>query len=225
MIKEKRSDDTPIYIGITGHRDLEIEQNIIENIKKILNQLENQYPKALMVLLTPLADGADRAAAKAVLEMNRANIKYSVILPMDEALYLKTFQNDKSVSEYNSLKRYALQCEQIPIEGGVDQSLYVNLGAYIALNTQILIAVWNGEEVMDLQNFKPGGTYHVIRMRLFGVEGSNKSEVGPIYWIKAKRRSSDWLAGGPSIVGPIFSALDGSDASNKKVLEYLSNKE
>lgn len=245
----------PIIVGITGHRDIDNEQELISHIKNILLEISGKYQASPILLLTPLAEGADRAAAKAVNELKKTdelNMDYVTLLPMREEEYIGTFLNKQSIDEYIDLKSQAVGCYKVPISGtlGIDKiqdieirhsKLYANMGAYIALNTQILIGAWNGAEEQTLTHcsnkdekrklnkdlyktcvsdgarcpnveIKHGGTYHIFRIRFFGVEDEyrgNESyltnrEFGPVYWIKTKRKSSDYLEEGQSVVGPTY---------------------
>ncbi len=248
-INSNQIDDykTPIFIGITGHRDIVEEEHIISLITKIIYEVKLKYAESPIILLTPLAEGADRAAAKAINKIRNESIKYSLILPMDEKEYLTTFTSEESIQEYDQLKKKAIGCLQVPllnpdiVQGTESKEekqakLFANMGAYIVLHTQILIAVWNGAEELERKeclfrrvnqlgigcaassgrcsyyNFKHGGTYHILRMRFFGIEDEYKGEssylakreFGPVYWIKAQRKSSDYVVGGEEMIGPIF---------------------
>ncbi len=217
----------PILVGITGHRDIQDEQGLTEHIKKILLDICKKYEASPILLLTPLAEGADRAAAKAVIGIKQTNVSrvaYLVVLPMDEEEYLGTFMDEESVSEYNSLKSQAAGCYKVPIRKSLDidsivsteerhSKLYANIGTYMALNTQILIAAWNGAEEPDQIAIKNGGTYYTLRARLLGFYddeygyGENclaNREFGPVYWIKTMRKSSAYLAEGTPVVGPLY---------------------
>lgn len=228
----------PILVGITGHRDIADEPKLLEDISAVFNTIAGKYPASPIVLLTPLGEGADRTAAKAVnsLRLTGMNIRYLTILPMAEGEYTKTFADASSVEEYFALKNQGMGCQQIPVPDSVcgdsdlsHEQLYANLGAYLAQHTQVLIAAWNGAEedagrkcscelgcLADGAScpqlpLKLGGTYHVLRMRFFGVEDDGRRgsylanrEFGPVYWIKSKRISSDYMAEGESIAGPAY---------------------
>ena len=58
-----------LILGITGHRDIPQEDvdKLKEKIKDIFNELKSKYPHTPFLLLTPLAEGADRIAAKAAI--------------------------------------------------------------------------------------------------------------------------------------------------------------
>ncbi len=105
----------PIILGITGHRDIKVEHicGLEEKISTIYKNLIEKYPNTPIVLLTPLADGADRIVAKVALQFEfKDNITVSVPLPMDENSYKDTFSKGlkynkitmvESIEEYNAL--------------------------------------------------------------------------------------------------------------------------
>ena len=108
----------PIILGVTGHRNIKQEDydNLKSSVMKIFDSLEEKYSSTPIILLTPLADGADRLVAKVALEEKYSNrIKIVIPLPFDEDIYKDTFgkgifkpDNDefikKSIQEYDDLK-------------------------------------------------------------------------------------------------------------------------
>ena len=93
----------PLVLGVTGHRD--IEKNDIpklkEKIEEIFDYIIEKYPTTPLILLSPLADGADRIIADVVFErFNNKNIIISVPLPFDEEIYKGTFA--KGLTEYKA---------------------------------------------------------------------------------------------------------------------------
>jgi len=105
----------PLVIGITGHRDIkEIHlDKLKERVTEIYKKLIRKYPATPLVLLSPLADGADRIVVDVALEKEfEKNIIVSIPLPMDEQNYKATFgkglkvveaNNEISISEYDKI--------------------------------------------------------------------------------------------------------------------------
>jgi len=84
----------PLIIGVTGHRDIaeEDKEKLEEKISDIFEYILYKYKNTPIILLTPLADGADRIVAKVALnEKFRDKITISVPLPFDEQTYQTTF--------------------------------------------------------------------------------------------------------------------------------------
>lgn len=99
-------------VGISGHRDLlpsQIETNLTI-LKAHLLKLKKAHPNGVL-LLTPLADGADRLAAKAAFELG---ISYDVILPMPKALYIEDFSKS-SKKEFDYYLSYAKNIQTIKL--------------------------------------------------------------------------------------------------------------
>ncbi len=133
----------PLVLGITGHRDIKKEHvcTLEESISTIYKCLIDKYPNTPIVLLTPLADGADRIVAKVAFQFEfKDKITVSVPLPMDETSYKDTFgkgleSNEttevESIDEYNALlkKVNKQENEYIPkkIPMLFNQELYENL--------------------------------------------------------------------------------------------------
>lgn len=153
-----------IKIGITGHRDL--EEKFIEEYKqqvlKKLNELKQKYHK--VILLSPLADGADRLI---VYEAIKLDIKYIAVLPMKEELYEDDF-DVASKLEFEKLLKNAECILTIPhIKPFVKDKQYELVGRYVSNNSDILFALWDGK-----QNGYIGGTSEIVKYHL-----KNKKEL------------------------------------------------
>src|SRR5271170_1986978 len=92
----------PLVIGVTGHRDLRAEDlvELKKKIRRILRTLKKRYPATPIILLSPLADGADRLAADVALEVGARLV---VPLPMPQHLYELDFQSPGSLAEFHRL--------------------------------------------------------------------------------------------------------------------------
>lgn len=182
-------------IGITGHRD--IAHKHIETLKtrarEIFDYLIDKYPSTPIVVLSPLADGADRIVAEVALETKyKERITLSVPLPMDEKNYKDTFgkglkylniSTEESVAEFDYLLKNIIEQknEYIPkiIPMLFDEEVYekANLenkrqirrkqysivGEYIAIHSNVLIAIYDESE-----EEKQGGTKETVRKKLTG---------------------------------------------------------
>ena len=192
-----------LILGITGHRDIPQEDvdKLKEKIKEIFNELKGKYPHTPLLLLTPLAEGADRIAAKAAIE---EGIDYAVVLPFPEEEYVKDFPESKD--EYYDLRdkeKHKNLKGIFPLKDKMDDDakkygperdkLYENVGAYIARHSQILIALWDGKEG------KKGGTSEIVKFKLKGLPDEyhphgdklDKPDTGPVYIIYTRRKKSN----------------------------------
>jgi len=187
-------------IGITGHRDLasdetdRIRESISDEIKKIATLL----PHVPVRIISGLAEGADTIAVEAALTLG---IRVSAILPMPLAAYRGDFSGP-ALEKFDALVADSrIDVSEIPMgeaENRNDQ--YSLLGDYLVRRSNLLLAVWNGEQT-GLQ----GGTSDVL-MRFLGdgrqntlnfikVDSNQADGCGNVLtWIPAKRISSDVTA-------------------------------
>ena len=200
-VREKQH--IPLYISITGHRDIRDEdKNLLKKIiKDFIKDKQSQCPYTPLVLLTPLAEGADRIAAEAASE---SGIDFIGTLPMPIEEYKKNFDAHGSVEEFNSLLSKASGIIEIPLLEGVsieefhnNQKLrneqYYQTGLFNARYCYYLIALWDGTD-----NNKKGGTADVVKIKQSGIPGNLSSsssrlqdlQTGPIYHIVTPRVSN-----------------------------------
>ncbi|MFZ4592355.1 MAG: hypothetical protein ACOYN6_15245 [Ignavibacteria bacterium] len=203
----------PLVFGITGHRDIRDEDKEIlkDIVKNYFRKFAKDYPETPILLLSPLAEGADRLVALSFLELRREDeffqdknkFKLVVPLPMAKDEYLKDFMDEYSTKEFNELLDQAELFFELPIVNNNVQSFindndfrkkqYAQLGAYIVQNCQVLIALWDG-----IENNLEGGTACTVRYHCNGIPGEykrkhnpfNTVETGPVYHIITPRKSN-----------------------------------
>lgn len=170
----------PLVVGITGHRDLREEDvdGLQKKVKGILLDFRKRYPATPLTVLSPLADGADRIAARAALELRGQypdDVRLIVPLPMPRDIYLLDF-DDHSLTEFLELLTVADYWFELRLlKGNTEANIrapgahrdgqYREVGKYIARHCQVLIALWNGRTT-----HKAGGTWEVVRFQTDGVE-------------------------------------------------------
>ncbi len=109
----------PLVVGITGHRDIEEKHicSLKEKVEEIYTSLIEKYPETPIVFLSPLADGADRIAAKVAFDYKfKDKITVCTPLPMDEKNYKDTFAkglSDKSITVEKSIDEYKILMQKI----------------------------------------------------------------------------------------------------------------
>ncbi len=156
----------PIVIGVSGHRDLRPEDRPIleDRVREILEKLKTTYPATPMILLSALAEGADRLVATVALGLG---FRLAVPLPMPREEYARDFP--ETLGEFDALMEKAEKAFPLsdsPEDGSTSrEQCYALAGAYIARHCQILLVLWDG---INLE--KVGGTSHVVRFKLHGVE-------------------------------------------------------
>jgi hypothetical protein len=153
-----------------------------------------------LLLLSGLADGADRIAVRAALSLE---IPYVAVLPMDAELYRDDF-SPRSEAEFKGLLAGALRVVVMPLPHGVNEidiahagdardRQYDCLGQFLVNSSQILIAVWD-----HVRTRKLGGTGEVVALKLGekhdGVSSSrgsvNGAGTGPVHILLARRQKT-----------------------------------
>jgi hypothetical protein len=173
-----------IRIGVTGHRNLGDEAALQAQVKHAIDNLVDDLfpmksrPAVARVrqlgttpisyrILSPLADGADRAVARAVLSYPHSCL--DVVLPLVVEDYLETFADDASRAEFGELfslcrnpvllRTRRLRDERSDKQGQdqLRRDSYARVGRYVVDHCDILIAVWDGEPARGR-----GGTANVV---------------------------------------------------------------
>src|SRR5262249_2871465 len=120
------------------------------------------------ILLSPLAEGADRLVAEVALEMNAQLI---VPLPMSIDLYEEDFQDSKT--EFHRLLKQAhfsfevfppYDREAVKTDPQARDLRYEAVGKYIVRASQILLALWDG-----VPSNKVGSTAAVVNFQTQGL--------------------------------------------------------
>ncbi|MGH9970765.1 MAG: hypothetical protein ACREBG_23645 [Pyrinomonadaceae bacterium] len=196
----------PIIIGVTGHRDIRQDDipKLQEQVRKILEELHRKYPATSLLVLSPLAEGADRLVAQVALENTsnkQARARLFVPLPLPREEYEKDFETRESKTEFHDLLKQAWKCFELPlVTGNTSASIqqygpdrnkqYAQVGAYIARHSHILIALWDGK-----RSGLEGGTAQIVDFKLNGIPGPYAPQRpqldivdnGPVYHIVTPR--------------------------------------
>ena len=209
----------PIVCGVTGHRDL-IEEEI-EGIRLITERfffdLKDQYKHTPILLLSPLAEGADRLVAEIALENS---ISLVVPLPMPQEEYEKDFISLESVSQFRRLLQQAedvitlppvMPNMEQPYEAEFRSYQYGLVGGFVARHCHVLIGVWDGRP-----SDKVGSSAHVINLKREGVaKGWPQDLLGSLAGRDVFPRPRGWEIPNP---GAIFH-LPASRLRNKSRIE------
>lgn len=193
----------PIHFGVTGHRDILQDEipAIKSKLRKLITEYKNSFVDTKFLMLTMLAEGADRLAAEVALE---CGVELIAVSPMPLYEYEKDFSNGNSLLHFRSLWNRAKERIELPPVADKDDSIiginrerqYASGGAFLAAHSQILIALWDGSD-----NGKLGGTAFVVKSKLSGDYSawrhSSRDEsplripdTGPVYHIEAKREQN-----------------------------------
>ena len=164
----RRLYSVPLVVAVTGHRDLVPAEvpAIRERVRTFLEDLRSQSPDRDILLMSPLAEGADRLAAEEALALG---LPLTVVLPMPRDQYVADFASAESRAHFDSLCAAATDVFELPltpgntialIEGqGANRSRqYAQTGVFLSAHCHILLALWDGNESDSL-----GGTAQVVR--------------------------------------------------------------
>jgi hypothetical protein len=207
----------PLVIGVTGHRDLRGEDvpRLKEAVGQVIKKLKKDWANTPLILLSALAEGADRLVAEVAIELE---LRLIVPLPMPRHLYEMDFSTTESKRDYEKLMARAEHQFELPLLKGVAEAdireqspardrQYEQAGAYIVRQSHLLIALWNGK----YRNLV-GGTSRVVKFQLEGVPEPyapraspiDTPESGPVYHIVTPRTSDRDTEGAPFTLKRLF---------------------
>ena len=161
----------PIVVGVTGHRDLcdDDRGSLEQAVRLFFGRLRDRYPSSPLVLITPLAEGADRLAAHVAIASGATLV---APLPLARTEYERDFPD--TVEEFAALYEHEQTVHrlELPALGPAGEHLsaddrrdlhYALVGAYVARHSQILLALWDGNE-----SDRIGGTAQIVEFRRTG---------------------------------------------------------
>jgi hypothetical protein len=156
----------PIVVGVTGHRALGEKQGLIANtIAGECRALRSRYPHSPFLVLSGLAEGADRLVAE--IAVRELGAKLCAVLPLPPESYLDDFAAEASWAVFHKLLGEAVRRVDVYELAGADKwdspgpgrdRQYARQGAWIAERAQIMFAVWDG-----LPSRGVGGTADVVQ--------------------------------------------------------------
>jgi hypothetical protein len=156
----------PLTIGVTGHRDLvdsEIEP-IRERVRALFTSLHARFGERPLLVLSPLAEGADQLVAEVALELG---FQLVVVLPMPIELYRTDFSS-ASRERFDRLLEQADEVVELPIVASASREAlsapgphrnrqYAQAGVFLCAHSHVLLALWDGKASEEV-----GGTAQVV---------------------------------------------------------------
>ncbi len=141
----------PILVGACGHRTISASDRLVGAIKSQCEALKKRYPNSPFIILSALAEGADRLIAKVAMKALGADL--IAVLPMPAEEYERDFESSESREEFRALLTSALyvRIAAVPsgnawkIEGEPRNEQYARAGAIIVDHAQVLFAIWDGK--------------------------------------------------------------------------------
>jgi hypothetical protein len=159
----------PVVIGVTGHREIAdgARAAVRSAVVGFFERLASATAGAPIVLLSPLAEGADRLAAHCFLDLFGTAGTLVAPLPLDPDEYRRDFSTPDSVAEFDALLQHALVCAPASVEPALRPDRYERVGRLVARHSHLLLALWDGGGAHGR-----GGTGEIVRLRL-GSEGDD----------------------------------------------------
>ena len=126
-------------IGITGHRSFEMA-DAAQRVDRLLDEIiDARRP----IVISCLAEGADRMVADLVLA--RPNAGLAVVLPLPADDYERDFGGAASVAEFRALLARAETVETVDVPADAPrEQAYEQAGQCVVQRCEVLIAVWDG---------------------------------------------------------------------------------
>ncbi len=163
-----------LAVGVVGHRLNRLPGSAIEKVRaevsrtlrKIVAEIEAvaaRNPELLttakLALMTSLAEGADRLAARAFLNLESSGVvrTLSVPLPFAPTDYAADFADTSSTEEFYALLERADAIMQLPGVRSDAAQAYEMAGLTVVGQSDLLIAVWDG-----LPSAGRGGTAEMV---------------------------------------------------------------
>ena len=160
-----------LTIGATGHRFLTGQDRLAIAVNEALNHIEQRFGRNSLMVLSSLAEGADRLIAAEVLRRPGAGLTVPLPLPVDD--YRQDFSG-ASASEFDALLGRAEHVVQLP-PASTRADAYAAAGHYVVDHCEILVALWDGQRPQG----RGGTALMVARARARGI---------PLAWVHAANR-------------------------------------
>ncbi len=216
---------SPLVIGVSGHRDLHSDciDRVRAEVTSFVDRLAALLPNSQIRVMVGMAEGADLLVAQAALDRH---LPVDAVLPMPLEEYADDFGAESLALLRELLKHPDVRCIQLErateaagLEAGLTAQqqrdlLYVNLTDSLIRKSNLLIALWDGENSQ-----LPGGTADTVlryldasparptRSGVGFVDDSTDATWGHqfVYWVPAPRRaaSGDDLAAKPCFLSSI----------------------
>ena len=176
-----------LRIGVTGHRQIAdpalVRPAIRAAIQGVLERFLGPEAQPALLVISALAEGADRLVAAEVLAAPDATLE--AVLPLPPAEYQGDFTGEASKAEFTELLGRAASVWQARPGRSRDEA-YERAGRHVVDRADVLIALWDGEPARGR-----GGTATVVayaREQGVPVVWVPTSSPGtPVYWYDQKR--------------------------------------
>ena len=176
-----------LRIGVTGHRQLPDPAALLPAVRTAIQGLVERFlgpgAEPALLVVSALAEGADRLVATEVLAGPDATLEAS--LPLPPAEYLGDFTGDASKAEFNDLLGRAASV-WLARPGASRDEAYERAGRHVVDRADVLVALWDGEPPRGR-----GGTATIVAYaREQGVPVAwvpTSGPEAPVYWYDRER--------------------------------------
>jgi hypothetical protein len=136
-------------VGVTGHQSVG-DDNAVRWVASCIRERLLSTPD--LVGLSSLAKGADQIFASVVLDLGGT---VEAVLPFPE--YTRSFGDQSDLIRFEDLLSRCTNVTTLSFQGS-DESSYLAAGKYVVGNSDLVIAVWNGQPAAGV-----GGTADIVR--------------------------------------------------------------
>jgi len=150
-----------LNLGVTGHRPPRFLPGHFAPVCAALRQIVAELGAlgggnnpGRMRLVSPLAEGADRAAALAALELG---LELQCPLPFHREEYERDFATEASRAEYRALLGRATAVLELDGRREDEAAAYLNAGRVMLQQSDVLVALWDGQGARGR-----GGTAEIV---------------------------------------------------------------
>ena len=149
-----------LRVGVTGHRALSNDPMLAGQVRAAARLVQKlaaaTSPPSRVLVISPLAEGADQLVAEALLEQTQAALE--VPLPMPMVAYLEDFLSEPGKAACLALVERAARVRLLPATA-TREDAYWQAGRYVVENVDVLIALWDGQAARGR-----GGTAQVVAL-------------------------------------------------------------
>ena len=142
---------TTVRVGVTGHRRIDDPEGVGAAVRDALARVRERFAGAdgaergaRLEAVSPLAEGADRIVARAVLAEPDAALTVPLPFPADD--YAADFAAPASKAEFEELLARATRVEVMPPAATRDEG-YERAGRWVVEHSDVLLALWDGAPV------------------------------------------------------------------------------
>ena len=159
-------------LGVTGHRVLTNPEKCRQAVANILGNVFSKVRRngRSNVILSPLAEGADRLVARECLKFSEFTLECPLPLEVDE--YLKDFKTEESKQEFMELLSHSSK-SRIMENQPSRAAAYKRAGYFVVDHCDLLLAIWDGRPPEN-----EAGTAAIVHYA--------RSVEKPLYWIDSK---------------------------------------